>query len=877
MSSFDPGRVLTANDFYNFRTRTGYLVDKYRGRIIQDPEKDLEIEVEDIYDLRFEDLDFEDQKAAVRVGWAWGVSDHADLNKCKIIKAYLFRPKQFRFFWGPERFPAYFGAFGSGKSLIIVLKGIWLSLYYPGTRGLLMRATYPQLMDTTIATMFKVFNYFGWKSGELYNHHISRKLIELYVGNKKSEILYRPAKNEGQDIQAAIEDLQSLEIDWAGIDEIVGVEERITMAVRNRVGRWGVIGRSEDRKMMVGGNPPSEGTWIHKRWWERKYTDDSNIQDPQEHSVYASSAYENRRNLPKDYIEALEASPEYWRNSFLYGRLGFIPPDGEPIYKNFNYNLHVSEKPLEYNKKLPLLRGWDIGPTAKNKACVVAQLDSRGVLIILAEFMMLDPGVVKFGEYVQKNTQTMFPEVADIKDFTDPVAFHVSQTDGQSPAGLLRKIGIHLIPGEESFQLRHDAVVQTMDRLIDGVPGILIDRTRCPKIVEAMMGGYRYKIIDLPNERFSREPIKDVFSHCLSGDALVSTPNGLKRIDRLNPGESVKTPNGTQVVSATMNQDYTGYVVLIKLSNGNELRCTANHPIYTARGIVRADALCYNDMLWDDQEYTNLKTSMESDTTANHRGIISPTTTSTVGHICTAMYGYITMAGYLKNTTSIMLTGINQTIRSRIWSWFQPAVMQLIMPHQTILNIQSECSEVSLLLGRQPELGTDQKRGWGGIENTEKKHGRIGKRKSLNVLCVGSHTKHSYKDPEGDFANLIANRKPERSPEKMTLRGFVLSAEKDSGLTNTSIQRPVVRVVGLKVKKERLRVYDLTVENEHCFYANGVLVGNCMDAMQYICSRLAFITRKKRDDSPEAQRRRESSLYYKRRKLLGQKYGTGYR
>jgi hypothetical protein len=30
-----------------------------------------------------------------------------------------------------------------------------------------------------------------------------------------------------------------------------------------------------------------------------------------------------------------------------------------------------------------------------------------------------------------------------------------------------------------------------------------------------------------------------------------------------------------------------------------------------------------------------------------------------------------------------------------------------------------------------------------------------------------------------------------------------------------------------------VRVYDLTVEKAHEFYANGILVGNCMDGLQY--------------------------------------------
>lgn len=30
-----------------------------------------------------------------------------------------------------------------------------------------------------------------------------------------------------------------------------------------------------------------------------------------------------------------------------------------------------------------------------------------------------------------------------------------------------------------------------------------------------------------------------------------------------------------------------------------------------------------------------------------------------------------------------------------------------------------------------------------------------------------------------------------------------------------------------------VRVYDLTVEDAHAFYANGILVSNCHDALQY--------------------------------------------
>ncbi len=518
MSSLEASKVLTSQDFYDISTHTGYAMDKYGGRVIRDEQYDRDVTVEYIFDLKFEDLDLEDQKLAIKVGWAWGVHDAGkDLDTCKQLKGYLFTPKQWRLWHAQEKFPAYIGGEGSGKTLIFWLIALRNSFMYPGTRGLFMRATYPQLEKASLPTLWKICAHFGWQEGVQYNHNISKKsiTIPIRIGKKviTSEILYMPAKNEGNDIQAIIQDLRSLEIDYAMLDEIATIDELVCRAVRSRVGRWGKIGNPVHRKMIVGGNPPSEGSWIHKRWYQKLDNADNPLKDPDEHTVFVASSYENRRNLAPDIITALESSEDYWKNTFLYGQLGFVPPDGEPIYKNFNYSLFVSNKQLLHSPRTVLLRGWDIGPTAVNKACIVAQLDSRGVLIVLAEFMMLDPGVTKFGEYVKSYTNAWFPDVPGIRDFCDPVAFDISQTDGQSPATKLRDIGIDLIAGEESFQLRYDAVNQTMNRFIDGVPGMYIDGTRCRKLVEGFMGGYLYKIVDLPTQRFSKEPVKNMYSH----------------------------------------------------------------------------------------------------------------------------------------------------------------------------------------------------------------------------------------------------------------------------------------------------------------------------------------------------------------------------
>lgn len=524
-----PEDVKTDLDFYDridtqdgIGKPVGYLIEKYGGREIYDEAKDLRIIVEDIYHLSFDDLDLIDKRMALKFQWAWGVADNPDLEKAQVLKAYLFRPKQRKFFLAEETSPLYIGAFGAGKSLILWLKCIRNCLYYPGTRGLYMRATYKQLETASLPTLWKICEYFGWRKEVHYTHNISRHSIKFILdkaNDVSSEMIYMAAKNESGDVQEIIQDLQSLEIDYAALDEIPTIDEIIALTLRHRIGRWGKVTKARDVQLLAAGNPPNEKSWIHLRWYKKQFSDGEMLPDPEEHVVYVSSTYENMRNLTKKVITDLENSPQWFKNTFLYGQLGFQPPDGLPVFEKFNYSMYVKETQLRYTPEIYMLRGWDLGPDARNKACVIAQLDSRGVLIVLAEYEMTDPGITPFAQYVNEQCHIQFPLAKLWRDFADPAAFTISQTDGQSPATIMYKMGIELMKGEMSFQNRMEAVQQVMRRIVDnGQPGLLIDRTRCPTLVEGFLGGYRYNVLDSANQRFSRGPVKDKYSHCM--DAL---------------------------------------------------------------------------------------------------------------------------------------------------------------------------------------------------------------------------------------------------------------------------------------------------------------------------------------------------------------------
>jgi hypothetical protein len=50
---------------------------------------------------------------------------------------------------------------------------------------------------------------------------------------------------------------------------------------------------------------------------------------------------------------------------------------------------------------------------------------------------------------------------------------------------------------------------------------------------------------------------------------------------------------------------------------------------------------------------------------------------------------------------------------------------------------------------------------------------------------------------------------------------------------DTETQDSVLEVVPQNTNGTKVKVYNLTIEHAHCFYANGILVGNCDSAAQH--------------------------------------------
>ncbi|HSG30161.1 MAG TPA: phage terminase large subunit [Thermodesulfobacteriota bacterium] len=493
-----------------------YVEEKYKGKKILNEIDNKYITVENIYDLTFEDLDLTDQRTAIRpdVAWAYGVCNHPDLSRATKINAYLFRPNQQKIWTSFVPYIYYEGAYGAGKSLLEVLRAIGLCSMYPGTRVVMIRDTYPNLQRTVLGTMHKVFSHFEWKEGEHYTHNKGEHFFDIKAGTTTSRIMYMPAKNEGETIEQAVKDFGSLEVDAIFIDEARDIDEAIFKALQNRLGRWGKITNPKHRQLMLAGNPAQEDHYLALLFEHGLTSKMEPISNPEDYIFTISSTYENKRNLPEQYIKNLEAMDEYWRDTYLHGKRSFHPPEGEAVYPLFNFERYVAKGPIKYLKGQPILRGWDLGPTGKFKACVVAQRNPGGQLLVLKDYLSDEPGIENFVKNVIEDCQMRFPDTASPLDWADPAAFAGTEMgDMKSPADVMLQLGVGVMKGEKDFSVRKDAVVKLMSKdMYNNLSPMLINPD-CRYIIDGFMGGYHYRLIDRNSGRVGSSPVKNKYSH----------------------------------------------------------------------------------------------------------------------------------------------------------------------------------------------------------------------------------------------------------------------------------------------------------------------------------------------------------------------------
>ena len=345
---------------------------------------------------------------------------------------------------------------------------------------------------------------------------------------------------------------------------------------------------------------------------------------------------------------------------------------------------------------------------------------------------------------------------------------------------------------------------------------------------------YSYKTDRLTNEVL---PVPlDKNNHCIAEGTLIRTINGDIPIERIKVGDFVLTRKGFKRVLASAITGENREV--LEISTGSEvLKCTAEHRIFTKnRGFVEAQNLTTEDVLLclKSKEYS--LTGIGGIATQNQKDEVTEFISNDL--LLEGQYGYTDTSGkkqtglFQKMRTSITKMGIRSTMIFQILN----VLLQRLTQRNTLLSeiVLRSKSNISITSEIKRKSGTLHGKGTNGTRNTPK-NSILGisicqKKSALNVekpLSLKHITTSSAQTP--------VNQRGGEIKDLMMSKGFAFNAERF--LPVTSIENSVfvlkaVQGVTPLCKKEK-RVYDLTIEDQPEFFANGILVHNCIDSIRY--------------------------------------------
>lgn len=421
------------------------------------------------------------------------------------------------------------GPYGSGKSTMAVHEivrrtcamPVWAEGGRRRARWAIVRNTSGELQTTTLQTWIAWFGSLGdiskrQKPVMTYEHRFNdgKGIVEL-------ELIFI-ALDRPDDVKK----LKSLELTGCYINEMSEVPYAALAHMKGRVNRYpsrafcneaywsGIIGDT---------NPPDEDHWIHRDFEQNTVEGHRIFRQPpgllnDDGSWIRNPDADNADHLPDDYyVKLSQGQSSEFVKVFCLGEYGSVG-SGRRVYPEFNPDFHAVDK-LEAIQGHPLVIGWDFGLTP---ACVVMQLTPRGQLLVLKEYVAEGMGIRTFAESV------VIPGIA--RDFTyckigksvaDPAGNSRSEImEEMSCIGELNSLGIETTGASTNdIPPRLASVRYFLNRMTDGKPAFLIDRSRCPVLFKGFAKDYIYmRVAVAGEERYKDKPHKNMSSHPM--DAL---------------------------------------------------------------------------------------------------------------------------------------------------------------------------------------------------------------------------------------------------------------------------------------------------------------------------------------------------------------------
>jgi hypothetical protein len=241
--------------------------------------------------------------------------------------------------------------------------------------------------------------------------------------------------------------------------------------------------------------------------------------------------------LDEDDPRRIEQGREYYRRLAAVGTDDYIrryvmaefgtDPSGTAVHaESFNESFHVVDN-LEPVYSRLLIVGQDFG---RNPWSLITQLDTSGRLMCLEEVRGVDIGLE------QHCKQNLIPALLHERYSGRPIVL-VGDPSGIAKDSIFEFNAFDFLKGmglpserapTNDIEPRIAAVDQFLIRQVGGRGALLIDRSRCPTLVRAMSGAYKYSIKPKNEGGYTQKPIPEKIhpwsdvADCLQYAALVS-------------------------------------------------------------------------------------------------------------------------------------------------------------------------------------------------------------------------------------------------------------------------------------------------------------------------------------------------------------------
>ncbi len=323
------------------------------------------------------------------------------------------------------------------------------------------------------------------------------------------------------------------------------------------------------------------------------------------------------------------------------------------------------------------------------------------------------------------------------------------------------------------------------------------------------------------------------FGDCFIWSTLVLTPKWYVKIENIEIWDLVVTPNWNRKVIDTIKKTTTRVYSLDK-----RLVWTGKHKIRTSSWLNRLDSITIKDKiqlfnLWSVLKWRWRRLWNTNERSTGYLGNITTINIKIGGPHYIDKNGKMKIDQYQIDTSYTILIEMLQIILLRIFFWWKTVYIVNIICTSTltILNGLKEIINYLKGLDHLQKNDIDQKNESNDTKNIMMSHCDQPKRTKENVTTVERSIIQLGKRLQ-DFAHIIVDKIWRIKKKDILKKEFVSDVELLFQYVDQKRQKHVHDLVQLNLDGQ-INVFDLEIEWDHVYYANDVLVSNCMMMRSY--------------------------------------------